>query len=45
MITRNYVEYLTSNAILIGAEIDKIISILVVTTILACRDAWRAAHD
>jgi adenylate cyclase len=35
MITRNYVEYLTSNAILIGAEFDKIISILVVTGILA----------
>jgi len=35
MITRSYVAYMTSNAILIGAEIDKIISILVVTTILA----------
>jgi adenylate cyclase len=34
MITRDYVEYLTSNAVLIGAEFDKIISILVVTTIL-----------
>lgn len=35
MITRNYVTYLTSNSILIGAEFDKIVSILVVTTILA----------
>ena len=34
MITRSYVEYLTSNSILIGAEIDKIISILAVTGIL-----------
>jgi len=35
MITRDYVEYLTSNAILIGAEFDKVISILMVTAILA----------
>ena len=35
MITRNYVTYLTSNAILIGAEIDKIVSILLVTSVLA----------
>lgn len=35
MITRSYVDYLTSNSILIGAEIDKIISILAVTGILA----------
>ncbi len=34
MITRDYVVYLTSNAVLLGAEFDKIISILVVTTIL-----------
>lgn len=34
MITRSYVEYLTSNSILIGAEIDKIISILAVTVVL-----------
>ena len=34
MITRNYVTYLTSNAVLIGAEIDKIISILFVSGIL-----------
>ena len=35
MITRSYVQYLTSNSILIGAEVDKIISILAVTGILA----------
>ncbi|MCF3628113.1 adenylate/guanylate cyclase domain-containing protein [Thalassospiraceae bacterium LMO-SO8] len=35
MITRDYVEYMTSNAILIGAEIDKIVSILMVTGVLA----------
>ena len=35
MITRNYVEYLTSNSILVGAEFDKIITIAAVTTILA----------
>ena len=34
MITHDYVHYLTSNSILIGAEIDKLISILVVTSIL-----------
>lgn len=35
MITRNYVTYLTSNAILIGAEVDKILSIAFVTVVLA----------
>ncbi|MFS8084182.1 MAG: adenylate/guanylate cyclase domain-containing protein [Acidobacteriota bacterium] len=35
MITHDYVHYLTSNSILIGAEVDKVISILVVTGILA----------
>ncbi len=35
MITRNYVDYLTSNAVLIGAEVDKIISMAVVTVVLA----------
>jgi adenylate cyclase len=35
MITRNYVDYLTSNAVLIGAEVDKIISMVVVTVVLA----------
>jgi adenylate cyclase len=34
MITRNYVEYLTSNSILVGAEFDKVISILTVTGVL-----------
>ncbi|MBL9053086.1 MAG: adenylate/guanylate cyclase domain-containing protein [Tabrizicola sp.] len=33
-VTRNYVEYLTSNSILIGAEIDKIIALLGVTFVL-----------
>lgn len=35
MVTRDYVYYMTSNSILIGAEIDKIVSILTVTFILA----------
>ncbi len=35
MITRNYVEYLTSNSILIGAEVDKLLSITLVTLVLA----------
>ena len=35
MITRDYVEYMTSNSILIGAEADKIVAILVVTVLLA----------
>lgn len=35
IITRDYVEYLTSNMVLIGAEFDKIISITLVTIILA----------
>jgi adenylate cyclase len=35
MITHDYVHYLTSNSVLIGAEIDKVISIAVVTAILA----------
>lgn len=35
MVTRDYVEYMTSNSILIGAEADRIITILVVTVILA----------
>lgn len=34
MITRNYVEYMTSNSVLLGAEFDKVISILMVTAIL-----------
>lgn len=35
MVTRDYVHYLTANAVLIGAEIDKVITILVVTVVLA----------
>ncbi len=35
MITRDYIEYMTSNSVLIGAEFDKIISILIVTGVLA----------
>lgn len=35
VITRDYIEYLTSNSVLLGAEVDKIISILVVTFVLA----------
>jgi len=35
MITRNYITYMTSNAILLGAEFDKIISMLLVTGIIA----------
>jgi adenylate cyclase len=35
LVTRDYVEYITSAKILIGAEIDKIISIIVVTVVLA----------
>jgi adenylate cyclase len=34
MITRDYVRYMTSNSVLIGAEVDKVIVILVVTSIL-----------
>lgn len=35
MLTRDYVHYMTSNAVLLGAEVDKIITIAAVTTILA----------
>ncbi|HSH08175.1 MAG TPA: hypothetical protein VLA41_10975, partial [Burkholderiales bacterium] len=34
-ITRNYVHYMTSNSVLVGAEVDKILSILLVTAVLA----------
>ncbi|MEM8813400.1 MAG: adenylate/guanylate cyclase domain-containing protein [Pseudomonadota bacterium] len=40
-VTRNFVEYLTGNYILIGAEFDKIFAILATTTILTYA-AWRA---
>ncbi|MTI17020.1 adenylate/guanylate cyclase domain-containing protein [Rhodobacteraceae bacterium RKSG542] len=35
LITRNYVEYLTSNSVLIGAELDKLIIIISVTLLLS----------
>ena len=35
MVTRDYVEYLTTNSILIGAEIDKMVSMGLVTIVLA----------
>lgn len=35
MITRDYIEYMTSNSVLIGAEFDKIVTILMVTGVLA----------
>lgn len=35
MVTQDYIYYMTNNAILIGAEFDKIISILMVTAVLA----------
>ena len=35
MVTRDYVEYMTSNSVLVGAEFDKIVSILMVTCVLA----------
>jgi adenylate cyclase len=35
VVTRDYVRYLTSNVILIGGEVDKVIAILLVTAILA----------
>lgn len=35
MITKDYVEYMTSNSVLLGAEVDKIISILMVTIVLS----------
>ncbi len=40
-ITRSFVAYLTGNRILIGAEIDKIVAILIVTAVLTA-GAWRA---
>jgi adenylate cyclase len=35
LVTRNYVEYMTSAKILIGGEIDKVISLLLVSALLA----------
>ncbi len=51
VVTRDYVHYMTSNSVLIGAEIDKVISILTVTAILvlglvrARRILYRAVLD
>lgn len=42
-VTRNYVEYLTSNSVLLGGEVDKMISIMVVTIVLSLAIA-RARH-
>lgn len=50
-ITRNYVHYMTSNSVLVGAEVDKILSILLVTAVLALglvraqRILYRAVSD
>lgn len=35
VVTRDYVRYMTSNTVLVGAEIDKVIAILMVTGVLA----------
>jgi adenylate cyclase len=50
-VTRNYVAYMTSNSVLVGAEVDKILSILLVTAVLALglvraqRILYRAVAD
>ena len=41
--THNFVEYMTSNALLVGAEVDKIIAILLATAVLAVAIS-RARH-
>lgn len=41
--THNFVEYMTSNALLVGAEVDKIIAILLTTAVLALAIS-RARH-
>ncbi len=51
VVTRDYVRYMTSNSVLIGAEIDKVIAILAVTGVLALalarsrRTLYRAVLD
>ena len=51
MVTMNFVKYMTSNSILVGAEVDKILTILLVTMVLAVavlrakRQMIRAAID
>lgn len=42
MITRDYITYITSNSVLVGAEVSKMISMLMFTTILAI--AVRRGH-
>jgi adenylate cyclase len=42
VITRNYVHYITDNAVLVGAELDKIISFILVAAVLGL--ALRRAH-
>ncbi len=41
--THNFIEYMTSNALLVGAEVDKIIAILLTTAVLALAIS-RARH-
>jgi adenylate cyclase len=41
--THNFIEYMTSNALLVGAEVDKIIAILLATSVLALAIS-RARH-
>ena len=43
MITRDYVVYMTSNSVLVGAEFDKVVTILMVTGVLALA-LHRARH-
>lgn len=51
VITRDFVRYMTSNTVLIGGEIDRVISILMVTAVLALalarsrRILYRAVSD
>ena len=40
MVARDYVYYMTHNMVLVGAELDKIISILLVTAIIAVAINW-----
>ena len=42
-VTHNFVEYMTSNSLLVGAEVDKIIAILLTTAVLAVAIS-RARH-
>ena len=42
-VTHDYVQYMTSSSILLGAEFDKIVSILIVTAVLALA-LWRTTQ-